>query len=165
LLGLLASAARHSTPLKNWPRKSRSVITQSDVIPPHFISLRRTIKSKCHRFYALPTTDATVINPLVYCQEGTSPNLRRKKQFPIIPCNLCGSPIRYPKTARVKTVFLKLSLKKFRCSLVNYDRFDKCNKARIFFWITGFTILKISRRLEIPRSGHGEASKRIRRRF
>jgi tRNA 2-thiocytidine biosynthesis protein TtcA len=49
----------------------------------------------------------TVIRPLAYCQEAEIAKYAAERQFPIIPCNLCGSQPNM-KRARVKNLVSEL---------------------------------------------------------
>jgi tRNA 2-thiocytidine biosynthesis protein TtcA len=50
----------------------------------------------------------TIIRPLAYCQESEITAYAEEKQFPIIPCNLCGSQPNL-KRARVKRLVSELA--------------------------------------------------------
>jgi tRNA 2-thiocytidine biosynthesis protein TtcA len=49
----------------------------------------------------------TIIRPLAYCQEAEIAKYAEERQFPIIPCNLCGSQPNM-KRARVKRLVNEL---------------------------------------------------------
>lgn len=51
--------------------------------------------------------DNTIIRPLAYCQESEIAKYAAERQFPIIPCNLCGSQPNL-KRARVKRLINEL---------------------------------------------------------
>lgn len=50
----------------------------------------------------------TIIRPLAYCQEAEVAKYAEERQFPIIPCNLCGSQPNL-KRARVKRLVSELA--------------------------------------------------------
>jgi tRNA 2-thiocytidine biosynthesis protein TtcA len=50
----------------------------------------------------------TIIRPLAYCQESEITKYAEERQFPIIPCNLCGSQPNL-KRARVKRLVSELA--------------------------------------------------------
>lgn len=50
----------------------------------------------------------TIIRPLAYCQENEIAKYSEERQFPIIPCNLCGSQPNL-KRARVKRLVSELA--------------------------------------------------------
>jgi tRNA 2-thiocytidine biosynthesis protein TtcA len=50
----------------------------------------------------------TIIRPLAYCQESEITKYSEERQFPIIPCNLCGSQPNL-KRARVKRLVSDLA--------------------------------------------------------
>jgi tRNA 2-thiocytidine biosynthesis protein TtcA len=50
----------------------------------------------------------TIIRPLAYCQEAEVAKYAEERQFPIIPCNLCGSQPNL-KRARVKNLVTELA--------------------------------------------------------
>jgi hypothetical protein len=50
----------------------------------------------------------TIIRPLAYCQESEIAKYSEERQFPIIPCNLCGSQPNL-KRARVKRLVSDLA--------------------------------------------------------
>ena len=50
----------------------------------------------------------TIIRPLAYCQESEITKYAEEKQFPIIPCNLCGSQPNM-KRARIKRLVSELA--------------------------------------------------------
>jgi tRNA 2-thiocytidine biosynthesis protein TtcA len=50
----------------------------------------------------------TIIRPLAYCQESEITKYADERQFPIIPCNLCGSQPNL-KRARVKRLVSDLA--------------------------------------------------------
>jgi tRNA 2-thiocytidine biosynthesis protein TtcA len=61
----------------------------------------------------------TIIRPLAYCQESEVQKYSDERQFPIIPCNLCGSQPNL-KRARIKRLVSELAaeIPSFRSSII-----------------------------------------------
>ncbi len=61
----------------------------------------------------------TIIRPLAYCQESEIIKYSEERQFPIIPCNLCGSQPNL-KRARIKRLVSELAaeIPSFRSSII-----------------------------------------------
>ena len=61
----------------------------------------------------------TIIRPLAYCQESEIQKYSDERQFPIIPCNLCGSQPNL-KRARIKRLVSELAaeIPSFRSSII-----------------------------------------------
>ena len=61
----------------------------------------------------------TIIRPLAYCQESEIQKYSEERQFPIIPCNLCGSQPNL-KRARIKRLVTELAseIPSFRSSVI-----------------------------------------------
>ena len=84
-----------------------------------------------------------VIRPLAYCAESNIAQYAEKREFPIIPCNLCGSQE-------------NMQRKKIKAMLSNWERDDPGRSTRLFRSLQNVSLSHLADRELFDFAGLGE---------